>query len=52
MVKMKQHALHLAQNIIVAALEGDMEELAHLRQFCACPNQSLREIPADMSLIV
>ena len=52
LVIIKQHALHLAQNVIVAALEGDMEELTHLRQLCACPNQPLREVPAHMSFNV
>mmetsp|Transcript_9364 Transcript_9364/g.25339 ORF Transcript_9364/g.25339 Transcript_9364/m.25339 type:complete len:229 (+) Transcript_9364:2226-2912(+) len=36
---------HLSQNIIVAALERDVEELAHLWQLCARPNQPLCKVP-------
>mmetsp|Transcript_37621 Transcript_37621/g.95012 ORF Transcript_37621/g.95012 Transcript_37621/m.95012 type:complete len:365 (-) Transcript_37621:599-1693(-) len=37
-------ALHLAQDVVVAALEGDVEELAQLGQLRARAHQAVREV--------
>ncbi len=42
----RARALHLPQDVVVAALERDVEELAHLGQLRARPNQALGEVPA------
>jgi hypothetical protein len=42
--RMRVTAPHGSQHFVVAALEGDVEELAHLGQLRARPDQPLREI--------
>ncbi len=39
-------ALHFSEDVIVARLEGDVEELAHLGKLRACFDQALCKIPA------
>ena len=41
-----RRAPHLAQDVVVAALEGDVEEVAQLGQLGARAHQPLREVPA------
>lgn len=38
---------HLPQNVVVAGLEGDVEELAHLGQLRTRPHQTICEVPAS-----
>ena len=52
MNKERRNSLHLTQDMVVPRLEGDVEELAHLWQLGACPDEALCEIPAATTCLL